>query len=663
MGASDFKLSIVPDGDLFRVQVNGPDISVEEAFQLDRSEIEEFVQRVSASKCAESDVQYVGKKLYDALIIGNLHEAFKKSNTPANEDLVRLRLRIAEPLADLPWEALYTKSFGFLSGNDRFCILHDPPDDIDLPPRPDIPIDRVRMLVVIPTGSGLNDKSEWKVLETAVARLKEQGKLDVVRLNGRVTAERLREKLLEGNWHIVHFVGHGRRTVIEGAEPTTEIRLSADEDEGPDDESEGKWVTADTFASNFRGCNVRLVVLNSCEGGQGGNTMNGASAPLLRVSVPAVVAMRYEVLDRLAIKFSQGFYGALLSDATAGRVDLAMERARALMRNSQSIENAQGFVTPVLQVAPGCEWLFKLKEASPRSQFIPAPAEPKRLVFDQVLVTRIAKGNCGVVVGPGLLQVQSRRVLNGPPDLRRLATILAPGCSYGPLDAEESTSSVGEWLAGILLQRICQRYRMQETRSELIASIRDVYVKQPPPDDLRKIAAWRPPVLFSLTVDGLLEVAFAETQQHVRIVNQLEEDVDLAPGTPLLVNVCGSISDEESLVLSEDDYDQLWDRLAAGKIAAQIGAGIKGYLDRSALILGASPRDPLLRRLAQRLLDTSAKRRHGKVFFACEDFTRSDEAYWAKYNTVWLHANTSEVIQSLDLQVAEVRQGMQGGKS
>ena len=110
---------------------------------------------------------------------------------------------------------------GFLWNDSGYTLVRDTQgfELTPAPPRRTLP---VRMLVVIPEGSGLNVEKELHGLEVAVAKLEEEIKS---KLGGQVTPDCLRTKMDEGPWDIVHFIGHGQ--VVDG---DARVRLN---DENP----------------------------------------------------------------------------------------------------------------------------------------------------------------------------------------------------------------------------------------------------------------------------------------------------------------------------------------------------------------------------------------------------------------------------------------------
>jgi len=89
---------------------------------------------------------------------------------------------------------------------------------------------------------------------------------------------------------------------------------------------------------------LRLVVLNACEGARSArdDPLGGVAQALVRLGVPAVIAMQFEISDPAALVFSQSFYEAI---ADFLPVDVAMVEARKTMfAQGNEVE----WATPVL---------------------------------------------------------------------------------------------------------------------------------------------------------------------------------------------------------------------------------------------------------------------------------------------------------------------------
>ena len=147
----------------------------------------------------------------------------------------------------------------------------------------------------------------------------------------------LQDTLLDGQWHVVHFIGHG------------------DYDPGRDEgvlalvgeNGRADLVGASRLVDLLRQARPmpRLVVLNSCSGAASGSAdvFSGTAAALVRGGVSAVAAMQYSISDPAAVAFCRGFYGAL---ARGRGVDEAVSSGRVaiLGLSGQTLE----WVTPVL---------------------------------------------------------------------------------------------------------------------------------------------------------------------------------------------------------------------------------------------------------------------------------------------------------------------------
>ena len=147
----------------------------------------------------------------------------------------------------------------------------------------------------------------------------------------------LRDLLLDGEWHVLHFIGHG------GFDPTRgEGILALVGEDGRAD-----LVAAHRLADLLRQARPmpRLVVLNSCSGAAAGasDLFSGTAAALVRGGVSAVAAMQYEISDPAAVAFARGFYAAI---ARGRGIDDAVSSGRVaiLGLSDWTLE----WVTPVL---------------------------------------------------------------------------------------------------------------------------------------------------------------------------------------------------------------------------------------------------------------------------------------------------------------------------
>jgi hypothetical protein len=247
---------------------------------------------------------------------------------------VRVRLRVNAPeLNTLPWELMQTESGADPLATStrtvvtRYIEMNELVREVEAP----MPL---RMLGMIPQGSGLNAEKEKAALDKAVAELGDS--LQVTWLEGIVTRDRIREELGKADYHLAHFIGHGS---MDGQK--AKLRLN-------DDAGDDYWVAAEGFSGFFRDSSVRLVVLNACRGAarSGADALVGVAPQVVRRGVPAVVAMQWDINDRVAQEFAKSFYRSLCVGPEAGEVDTAVTKGRAILYDDW--HGSRAFATPVL---------------------------------------------------------------------------------------------------------------------------------------------------------------------------------------------------------------------------------------------------------------------------------------------------------------------------
>ena len=270
---------------------------------------------------------------------------------------LRIQLRIAAPeLKVLPWELLYpSDSEGFLCGSTEIMIVRY------LEVRKPVGVLRVeppvRLLAVVPGGSGLDSGKERRQLELALLQTPSQVQVDW--LEGSVDINAVRTALLGSNpYHIVHFIGHG---YYDGEETKAFLYFDSDS-EGEEQVAVGE----DEFADVFRDLpSTKLVVLNACETGTTSpmREMTGLAPRLMQCGIPAVVAMQYAIYDDVAVDFSSAFYRSLLTGRDRGRIDVAVAEARHQLGTKYGSEYS--FVAPVLFMRAKRGTLFEFSKGTP----------------------------------------------------------------------------------------------------------------------------------------------------------------------------------------------------------------------------------------------------------------------------------------------------------
>jgi PAS domain S-box-containing protein len=301
----------------------------------------------------------LGGRLFDSTFRGEVRDCLRQSLARAEEQgaclRIRLRLKDAPELASYPWEYLYDRNvnwFVALSGEAPVVRHLDLPLAIR-PLKMSLPL---RVLVIISSPSGcpqISHEREVRLLDQAFEPLRQDGKVELTRLPD-ATLDTLDRWLARGEYHILHFIGHGAfdRQIDDGV-----LILE-------DAEKQQRWTTGEALGIHLRSHRtLRLAVLNACEGARGSphDPFSGVAQSLAQQGLPAVIAMQFEITDAAAVDFSRGFYGALVEGYP---VDAALSRARLVLHaNNHGLE----WGTPVLYLRSRDGVVFESEETRPSS--------------------------------------------------------------------------------------------------------------------------------------------------------------------------------------------------------------------------------------------------------------------------------------------------------
>ncbi len=373
----DFDLLFQSTGEGYEARVvdspAGPSARVPFAAPFGPDDLDDFLRVVGRPRRrvrglgapAAKAVEDFGARLFQSIFTGEIRDRLVSSldQTRQSNRVLRVRLRLSDTpeLVDLPWEALYDPSRrSFLALSEWTPVVRY----LDMPgPTSSLAVTGpLKVLVMIAQHGGyqpLDVESEWEKLQESVQGLRESGRLSLVRMPIGNLAE-LQRCLRGSEYHIFHFIGHGRfddqsgdgQLVMEGRN------------------GQGVPVSGQTLAQRLGDHrSLRLVVLNSCEGARtdGGDPFAGTAQAMILKGVPAAIAMQFEIGDLAAITFSQGLYEAL---ADGCPVDDAMTQARQLI---ESTPNPVEWITPVLYMRASDGRLFDL---APRAETPAAPPAP-----------------------------------------------------------------------------------------------------------------------------------------------------------------------------------------------------------------------------------------------------------------------------------------------
>ena len=326
------------------------------------------LDRVGLSLSAlEQDAEAHGRKLSHALFSGPINDAFHVArgcvqNPDSGYDGLRVRISIAPEAPELhalAWERVYDqhdREWGPLATSagspfSRYVEMESPH------PLPAVS-GAVRILIVIAHPSGVPPEvlapidvgAEIENLCAAFAELPAGREVRLTFMPGRsgLPAEQRRgleqaghtivdgpasldniAARLRSGYDVLHFLGHGH---FDRATSTATLHL---------ENASGGWApTTDAMVTNaVRSLRrkPRLIFLAACESATRAehNAFMGLAPKLVRVEVPAVVAMQDQVSMDHARTLTRHFYASLFDH---GLVDLALNQARSHLHHPERLD-------------------------------------------------------------------------------------------------------------------------------------------------------------------------------------------------------------------------------------------------------------------------------------------------------------------------------------
>lgn len=271
---------------------------------------QEILQKIRMFSSSRDENRWLGNTLFDSLFKGELFHLLKNNIEKARAERKILRLCLsfdAPELICLPWELMHSPRIppGFLVLNKRISItryisLFQPLKK----PEFHIPL---KILVVVSNPSDLRPlkvQNEIKLLKKSLRMLRWGGDVRL-RFCRKATLEFLRKEL-DRKPDIVHYIGHSYFDPSENASYLC-FETEAGHHELVDEETIGNML----YESS-----IKLVILNSCESATASesNTFTGISQNLVKIGVPAVLAMQIEIPDETALWFSSVFYSKFLTN-------------------------------------------------------------------------------------------------------------------------------------------------------------------------------------------------------------------------------------------------------------------------------------------------------------------------------------------------------------
>jgi tetratricopeptide (TPR) repeat protein len=298
--------------------------------------------RHGLSSRGEKVLRDFGREIFRSVFVNapTIQDIYARSKGAAKDLRIKLRIESAE-LAGLPWEYLYEESEmpSFVSLRlpiVRYLETAGKAGQMGVKG----PLRILGMIADPATGNWpkLDVVKERDRINKGTDRLQREGLVDFQWVPGG-TGKDLMNKLLEGEWHVFHFIGHGGVEEFDangGASSFDEsgFIVMIDEDGRPVKKFASDLATMLIGARK----SLRLVVLNCCESAKinVGDKFGNPAIGLMRTGwLPAVVAMQFPITDNAAIRMSEGFYSALANNRP---VDDAITFARQLIQDQSRVE-------------------------------------------------------------------------------------------------------------------------------------------------------------------------------------------------------------------------------------------------------------------------------------------------------------------------------------
>ena len=240
--------------------------------------------KAAADRCLRRGqaVQDFGRALLEMLFSGEVRSRYDVSQREAALQGMglRLKLRVQPPeLAALPWEFLYdarNAEYVCLSRNTPLVRYLQLPHPV-APLRAGLPL-RILGMAVSPNGlPPLDIAIEKQRVETALASLQKARMVSLSWLEGQTWRD-LQRAVRYGPWHVFHFIGHGG-----GPRDVRSFMRCRSGGNKP----------GHAVGACCRHRDLRLAVLNTCEGAGQRQDVFSARRPFWAPGLPAVLAMQY----------------------------------------------------------------------------------------------------------------------------------------------------------------------------------------------------------------------------------------------------------------------------------------------------------------------------------------------------------------------------------
>lgn len=317
-----FRLQVENDDEVYLTPPNG----VGKRLKLDmtplrRQTIDVLANLLARGKLDRRDqLKVLGTHLFEGLFDPRAADALRDAfaEIERSEDVLRIVLSFepeARELGEMPWEYLYLpdsdRGAGFFLAamQKRLTLMREVPlvpalGGVSGSVEPPL---KVLLVVSAPVrdvdgdlGSVRAQEVIDKIQELAASR---PGALEIDMLD-EPSKRALADRVESFEPHVIHFFGHGRYNRLERR---GELALVQEYDP-----ETAVWVDDQSFADCVKPP-PKLIFLHACEGARSESYegFRGVALQLVNSRVPAVIAMQFEIENKVATRFATTFYESL----------------------------------------------------------------------------------------------------------------------------------------------------------------------------------------------------------------------------------------------------------------------------------------------------------------------------------------------------------------
>ncbi len=274
-----------------------------------------------------TDKKLYGKALFDSLDIK------QEIDQKISNQTLPIVIKSTDPIVlNIPWELIYSDSYGFLAQNSRFSLSYNilsTDSQDDLPPLDDLPL-RVLFFSSLPDDLAEEDRLQTEqeqssVIQELMPYIKDGYiKLKIPR-DGRI--ESFKKLLDDFRPHLVFLSGHGGYSDDKGFflfEDKRGLKSAIPQKE---------------LSDCFVNLGVKCVVVSACESAKASGDMleSGLSRSLALDGIDYVIGMRESIRDKAGVEFAKVFIERV---AKKEKIAIAVQKAReAIYRLTDNASN------------------------------------------------------------------------------------------------------------------------------------------------------------------------------------------------------------------------------------------------------------------------------------------------------------------------------------